>query len=299
MPCTSRLWASTPNLTKPNVHKRAFCMKKSCKRITGIAVLMIATQACGAGPENHASDGAIDLQKVAASAENTPAVTPEEIELARVDLPNGEYVGWYEPAPGLIVLGQSIRYPIAPVVLDSSLSPIEQYQKLAPGADVPKALIDAVEREKYYADEADRLGIDPTVSIETSSNGQGGQTDNAAGASVQKALPDDSACPWSWFQPAYCQPGVAWTELLSFKTGNSTIARNDEWNVHTAMCSYRGAVQYRVRWRTWYDWTTPVNVTRQTGEGWEWSHSGGLDFDFESLVHDATGDGFHHCGRGA
>ena len=291
------------------------------RRIGWIAALALCACSGGAGEDSSGEQpGPAGLERgasveTASDPQQARTVNLEEIEVARIDMENGLFVGWYEPAPGVVLVGGNIVYPHEPVILDPALSTVEQFRALAPEREVPAALLEAEALRQHFAQLAEESGVkqSPAVQIERVDGmglGDGLRFEtNVDGVGIQRqALPDDSACPWSWFEGAYCGICAApnhnscgdWKVRWSFRTGTSSFTREDTWWTRTAACSYRGAIHYRVRVQPWYSWSTVVDVIRQTGEGWWWSRDDfSIDFDVESRVDQADGDGYHHCGTGA
>jgi len=280
-----------------------------------VALVMCACSGASSQDSPPAPTGSEPTASLGAASESEPArvVGLDEIEVARVDLENGLFVGWYEPAPGVVLVGGNIRYPHQPVSLEPGLSALERFRALAPGREVPEALRAADARRTHYAELSKEKGRpqSPAVRVERVEEmglGEGSRPGAPVeGIGVQRqAVIDDSACPWSWFENAYC--GICrddanscgdWKVRWSFRTGTSIFTREDTWWAKVAACSYRGAIHYRVRVQPWYSWSTSVDVIRQTGEGWWWSKDElSIDFDVESRVDQADGDGYHHCGTG-
>ena len=197
---------------------------------------------------------------------------------------------------------QRVGVPSAVANLPVGVTAVEAYEMLRGESDAPAALIQAQLR-------VEQLGLDsrraadsqepaapreelvpalPDLGLEEYDvNGQLGV--------VRQGAIDDSACPSTWFQQTLCD---FWRwgrgNCALWRTGTGTYGNGDVNSVTTHACPYRGTVTHRLRQDTWGSWE---QVGLQTlAPGWystiyRWGTT--WDFDYESKVYDASGDGWH------
>lgn len=117
---------------------------------------------------------------------------------------------------------------------------------------------------------------------------------------------DDSACSASWFNyrcrsiSPYHYGRWDWQVFWNRRTGTSWFTRSNNEYTASAACSYRGTITYTLKYRLWLRWSTKGSWTVRTGH-FRWisiSKPRGRNFDIRSKVHNAVGNGYHHCGYG-
>jgi hypothetical protein len=220
------------------------------------------------------------------------------------EAPSGEFgrVYFVESDAGIAIFEtQRVGVPSAVASLPTRATALEAYEILKGDSDAPAALIQAQLR-------VDQLGLDPPrgadapeTSVREASTpalpdpGLEEYDVNGQLGVVRQGIVDDSACPATWFQEVLCdfwRWGRGTCELLRTDTG--TYRHDDVNNVWTHACPYRGTVTHRLRQDTWGSWEqvglftlTPgwYSTIRRSGSTW--------DFDYESKVYDASGDGWH------
>lgn len=239
-----------------------------------------------------------------------------ETLVAKVHLSDGQTLGWYEPEPGSLLVGRSFVLG-SEVPKDFSeaeaqaMPPSELYDLIVsrvPQEDSPEARAALVAAEARQAEVAEAM---KDVVRSTSEPDDQGPIVNEASDSLPSISPAssdvrqkklaavDDAWPWDQFKNLQaCWRGNSWGIEWSYSSGDNWFRRVDNYKVFVAAGSYSGTISYRVRKSTW-SWETPVSVSLSAGNGWEWSSTAGaFDFDVESTVSNAAGDGFHHCGHG-
>lgn len=263
-----------------------------------LLLLGLFSAGCQEAPDHRQTAGAPP------ALDESTVVAAEAVMVAKVDTKDGGYVAWYEPVPGLVVVGETGKYPNPPVIrqlreggIDGS--PENLFRKLAPNAPLPKSLTMALERRDQYLSLSESLGLSAAASVRTSQ--QPSETSEIAVASqaVQDPIADDSACPWSWFAPNQCFCWGEWCEQLGYQTGTTSFTRHDQNSFRSAACVYRGTIRYVTSYKTWWSWSTAVNAVVSAGwySTW-WRDNVSIDFDASSWVKEAEGDGYHHCGDG-
>jgi hypothetical protein len=287
-------------------------------RSASAAVACIGAVACGDADSLDPGVEHPDLGEQSAAAEDEaedswgPAIPVTDVAVAEIELTNGSTLGFYEIAPGVLLVGQSEDYANGPQTdydpADlENLTPTEFYQKLLPGEALPQTLIDAQARAIDLAARADEPGgiFDVRSQAPKPSDTQYEELNEfspqiiAPGVGqVKQAAVDDSAYPWSEYKTKIqCQP-LDWVVRWNHRTGDTSFTRVDNYLVDVGAGVYRGNVSYRVRVNTW-SWSTPVSVSLGAGQGWHFhKFQVGFDFAVESKVTDASGDGYHHCGSG-
>lgn len=249
------------------------------------------------------------IETAAEHSATNESVDATELLITEVKLSNGGRLGWYETAPGSLLIGRSFSVgkeqndDFSPTEVQG-LSPTELFDLIV--ARVPqtvsdgarKALVDAEARQAELTETMKNIPREPAES------GEGPPVENLPPSTtndvgVVRSAAIDDAWPWEQFQNLQsCWRGNAWKVNWSRITGDTWFRRTDNNRAAVAAGSYRGTISYKVRKNTW-SWETPVNVTLAAGQGWEWSNvAGAFDFDVESSVSNATGDGYHHCGAG-
>jgi hypothetical protein len=174
-----------------------------------------------------------DLGEQSAAAEDEaedswgPAIPVTDVAVAEIELTNGSTLGFYEIAPGVLLVGQSEDYANGPQTdydpADlENLTPTEFYQKLLPGEALPQTLIDAQARAIDLAARADEPGgiFDVRSQAPKPSDTQYEELNEfspqiiAPGVGqVKQAAVDDSAYPWSEYKTKIqCQP-LDWVDI--------------------------------------------------------------------------------------
>jgi hypothetical protein len=155
-------------------------------------------------------------------------------------------------------------------------------------------------RRDYYRELSKQLGLSAGAQVRTERQATG---DNAKApmtkANMALLSEDDSLCPWSWYLPNLCWCVGDWCAQHPYRTGVDNITKYDQNWIHTTVCSYRGTVRNLTSYRTWWSWTTAMDVYLVAGTYSWWYHDNSLlDFDACTRVEDADGDGYHQCGTG-
>ena len=230
--------------------------------------------------------------------------------LATIDLPDDGQVNLLRDADGLLVAHQTQRGTAKPALTraDMSQGPLETFQRLAPERAAPQALLDAqFEYEQRLAErprvtDAERIQrreallptSNPTIVENGADDSARFETSGEIGQLRQAAI-DDSKCPAEDFNAAHCESA---DKCLLFRTNDSKVARSDEHHVMSSACSYRGNIIHRMDIRHWSDWKILGRATLKPGwndafylyaDGWP------TDFDFEAIIQEAAGDGYHHA----
>jgi hypothetical protein len=83
-----------------------------------------------------------------------------------------------------------------------------------------------------------------------------------------------------------------------WKTNTGTYTNNDTNWVFTHACPYRGTITHRLRQNTWGSWNlVGLNTLAAGFYSTIWYSNNTFDFDYESKVYDADGDGWHHSAQ--
>jgi hypothetical protein len=246
------------------------------------------------------------------TAQSEDVIDAADVLVADLQLSNGQRLGWYEPADGSLLMGRSFALG-SEVPTDFSeseaaaLSPSELFDVIvsrvpqAVAAGAREALVAAEKRQAERTEELkgstrNSSEVDsqtPAVNTPPVTTAQAGDVREKESAAI------DDAWPWAQFKNLQsCWRGSSWGVEWSYASGDSKFTRVDNDRANVAAGCYLGSVSYRVRMNEW-SWSTPVAVTLHAGQGWEWVRTAGaFDFDVESYVHNAAGDGYHHCGHG-
>jgi hypothetical protein len=85
-----------------------------------------------------------------------------------------------------------------------------------------------------------------------------------------------------------------------WKTGSGSYSRYDINRANDTLWIYSGeSLYHRVRFRTWYDWSYPVDKMVPNWEFTSWGRvNWGTDFDVSSITNQADGDSYHWCSYG-
>lgn len=236
--------------------------------------------------------------------DETAISSAESVMLAKVDTSDGGYVAWYEPVPGVIVVGEMGKYPNLSVAdklgSDGGLgTPEDIYRALAPNSPIPDKMSKAMERRDYYGGLTASLGKSIAVRTEAAKKSTATSEVGVARQAAQDPIADDSACPWSWFYQARCGCIGSQCTVLAYQTGTTSFTYSDKNYFTSSACAYRGTVRLIGSYKTWWSWTRAYDVQVPTGWYYYWWHDNTMfDFDASSWVQEADGDGYHHCGTG-
>jgi hypothetical protein len=230
-------------------------------------------------------------------------VSPGVELLATLELEGGSQVTWVRDSEGLIV-GSQILDARAPALFtqdDLKLGPAETFRRLAPRQVVPARLLEAQRDQELRVARAPNLSTIAPVAraLEPSSViGEASQDDlfqaGPQNGLIQQAAIDDSKCPAETMF-VLCESS---DECRLWKTGDGKVARSDKHHVMSSACSYRGSITHRLDVRHWSDWKIVSRGTLPAGEristliyddGWP------TDFDFEAIIQNASGDGWHQA----
>lgn len=261
--------------------------------VIGFSFLGLSMAACnGAAPESM--EAAHEADHV--HAENLSEVTVENEEtlnpIARVDVKDVGSVRFYEPAPGVILIGSGGHADI-PLLLDmEGMSAIEKYEHLA-NSPAPQALIDAAARAERLANEA----------RESDASGEADMSSEAA--PMSSGSPDfHEKSHGTDFQDANCDlhnissadHRADWVSVTG--TGSFTWTKLD-W-VESAAQSRQGTIRFRARVKDCLlcSWGSYSSVNLSAGQGWMWSYSKGANFQFNAIVDQADGDHYDFCSEG-
>lgn len=224
-------------------------------------------------------------------------VPDRELHLvAQVERYNGNLVKFYEPQPGMLIISEEGIVPNLPLTAEydiASIAPVELYNFLAPNEPIPEKLLQAQqladELEIYFSKKemvppSEKYSLvednDVTLGFETLDD-------------KVKINAIDDKCPASWFKANFCG-GVCWL----YQTGTSWFQVNDVNYAFAAACSYRGTIRLTFKYRPWWTWYTQGSWWVAAGTyRWVYRYNGWIDFDFQSIVDQAGGDGYHHAGK--
>jgi hypothetical protein len=238
----------------------------------------------------------------------------QALPLYKLALPNGNSIEWYEILDGVAVAVESgsSASSIDPALKLRKMTATELFSALAPGSASPAELVQLDQRQLEMAPiyrslqaAADRYSnvrlsplhstvaeaVKPELPLSNLSAGEGvGQVQ--LGLSSAECFAQTIACSSS---------PVDWRVLQADRTANATINRSDTQSVVGIGCTQSGQVTYRVRYRTWFTWTTWFGYDVPAGAWvgpWHFFDNV-LDFDFESRLYNfEAGDKASQCAAG-
>ena len=260
-----------------------------------------------AAPVHAANDANLEELRLAAKAANrTQLVVAANANLV-AEAPAGAAgkVYFVESDAGIAMFeAQRVGDPSALAELPADLSALQAYQLLQPNGAVPEALSKAQLRvDQLKQNGVRRENTAPTVAAEPASEGVTDLVTNVATrgevAATRQAVIDDSLCPGTWFQTTQCDFWRTGKGTCSmWKTNTGTYKNYDTDWVYTNACSYRGNITHRLRQDTWGSWNLVGLWTVAPGYYSTITYSSNFwDFDYESKVYDADGDGWHHAAQ--
>jgi hypothetical protein len=234
--------------------------------------------------------------------------------VAEIDFPRGAKASFFEIEPGDVVYaisGPGMTEVPGRDLVGQRLTAQEVYERLS-GREAPQALLEADARAaelettmlrlpRPTADEGTALTRPRTLIADRAAS-------VAGVARTQEALRlYDCKEPWQdhdeWFNCTFCAANnelADWDFTWMWSTGSGSYSRYDINRAVDNLWLYSGASLYhRVRFRTWYSWTYPVDTHLPNWYYTSWGRvNWGTDFDVSSIVNDAAGDGYHWCAYG-
>jgi hypothetical protein len=266
------------------------------------ALETVASAAMPGAPEVLATEAEIDAAQLRNEKEGRLGLLiGKDVEvLATIDLPDVGQVNFLRDPGGMITVQQTHRVGALPPVTreDFERGLAKAFERLAPERVVPAALRErdlrhdkagleqaADPRKLDFAgpDVVDRPAELDTFTPSTTVEGQ-----------LQQAVVDDSKCPATKWSEKMCHSSSQ--VCLVQRTGDSKIPETDTKFMNFAVCSYRGNVTQRIDYRHWSDWSIHKRVTVAPGFNTEifgYNEGTPFDFDFEAIVQEAAGDGYH------
>ncbi|MFZ5897548.1 MAG: hypothetical protein ACOY0T_41245 [Myxococcota bacterium] len=235
--------------------------------------------------------------------------------LYQLALPNGNMMDWYEVLAGVPVAVEhgSNTSAIAPELRLKKLRPTELYAALAPGAELPTALVELDRRQLEMAPvyrqlmaAKERYGDVRLAPLQSSVGDVERQITPSEQVSADRVARSQSALTAQQCldkSPACSSNPISmkWRIIHADRTADSTISRSDVLSVFGVGCCQSGLITYRVRYRTWWSWTTWFSYDMPAGtwvEPWYLS-TDLLDFDFEGKLYNfQAGDKGSQCAAG-
>lgn len=209
---------------------------------------------------------------------------------------NGNIVEFYEPLEGMIFyseVGDADNRPLSEEIIVDGMQPVDLFKYLMPGTKPPQSLLNAQERAQKQIAQPKWIGRkeQPTGAVDMV------PLEDDAPAVQNKHSFTHSGCSVEICRKASSEFG-SWTVEWLYRTNTSYFTRNDNHQVVTVVCPYRGNVLMTQKLRPWWTWSTAGTWTVIQGTYRQFSNWNTIDFDFESRVSQAEGDGYHHCGSG-
>jgi hypothetical protein len=227
--------------------------------------------------------------------------------LATVFTGAGTRVDFLEPVPGEGILvtesgPANVEEVSLPLARAQSNDLMAAYRAIDPEGVIPQALIDAVERNKQRVAErplrtplsdVDQVRapeselLPPSVESRTSA-----VTTGTEGGNGCKSTTVDFECNYN----------DSWSVCLKNQFSDHWFTRVDNESVREKICVFTSQyVQWQVKVRPWYDWTTFGDFTVTSGKWrriWAWSDNIINDFDYHSNVFNVVPDGYHRGASG-
>jgi hypothetical protein len=213
--------------------------------------------------------------------------------LASYALPGGGELEIFEPSPGDFIIGQRIPADAVAPALDGPASTLSQlYSRHFPGRAVPVELREAELRQARF--EAESAQLEPILERLEALPLLSGDRDEGSRARAAEAPRNVSD-----FKNRRCMDAsssyVSFSYCRTEKTNDGSVYEDDVNGVYTAARPYRGNITLRLRYRPRWSWETQFSRTVSQGETYHAVRSNSSrDFDIESKVGDAAGDGYHH-----
>jgi hypothetical protein len=236
--------------------------------------------------------------------------------LYQLDLPNGNSVQWYEVLAGIPVAVEfgSSASGLTPDLKLRKLSATELFVALAPGVAPPAELVELDQRQREMAPIYRRLTAAAArytdVALTPIESTLGEPARNALppsaqsseqGVAQQKLALTAEQCLSKSFACGAFPLSMAWRIEQRDRTADCTISRSDVLSVFGVGCCQTGQITYRVRYRTWFSWTTWFAYDMAAGQWVEpwYLPSDLLDFDFEGRLYNfQAGDKGSQCAAG-
>jgi hypothetical protein len=269
-----------------------------------------------------AASSAVPAAAPAPASSAAPTLTPAQPvqllkdapTLARIEFPEGNVVT-FKQIGSLVLIGESGSAPNPPRYhqADPNERPTDAFRRLAPGTEVPPALLDA-ERAAHVTAQS---GQQPQVTVEKG-HFEGSQPDETNQAPLSSALQDPGgSCSSSWFNSAVCgfpsgpsgqgPPKDIW-RLYDWWNGAYENA-NASWGYHAACADIGdillsvnvanvGSYQQTIFQGDWYYWSWWAGNQCFT-TCYFWSCFTGCENNVvyaTSNILNATNKRFHYCG---
>ncbi|MFZ5897549.1 MAG: hypothetical protein ACOY0T_41250 [Myxococcota bacterium] len=233
----------------------------------------------------------------------------------QLNLASGNRVDFYEVLDGVPVVVEfgSAASSFTKELLQQKPSMSELFSILAPNRAVPSELVQLDARKQEMAPVYERLTaaaeryrnvalapLASTVSDAVPQSAPLKQPGSESVGRVQFALTSTECFNKTW--ACTDAPGFDWRVAQSDRTSDSTISRSDTQSVVGIGCALSGLITYRVRYRTWWSWTTWFAYDMSAGQftqPWHyWDNV--LDFDFEGKLYNfQSGDKGAQCAAGS
>jgi len=228
--------------------------------------------------------------------------------LAHVETSAGTRVSFYEPIPGYgILVTETANNEVEPVykrLSSAGYTPLESFAELVPDQPLPETLSAAQSRyEELMArgvseakSLAERERLLPTSSREVPVFRQPAQ---APGLHTQAFTGVQNGCTLQQMQ-SFCTGSSSWFVCNLNMRNNSSYQRDDSITYSEEVCVFTSSwVRWRVKFRTWWSWSTYGDFTVLGGTMRYVNNDGIFDFDVSSEVYDVVPDGYHQVASGA
>lgn len=272
--------------------------------------LLMMTGACAIGsPES--SPGEPDASPASPSAETkgvtiTNEETGEEVlPLETLTFEGGSQVAFFEPTAGDLFVAtfgpNGAPPPIDKDLEGEELLPVDLYERLS-GKQAPLRLLDAQARALEL--EAVQGPARGDSRVQSSSQRPEARTEGGEDVRPKTSEAQLFDCKGTfsydeWFNCNYCQGVGDFDYTWMWSTGNGSFQRNDVRTYWTTVSVYAGTpLNFRIRHRPWYSWSTRVSVNVAAGYYYAGSARNSTDYDLEVKTSDASGSSYHWCSNG-
>ncbi len=273
--------------------------------------LLIMTGACAVGsPESSPGEPAASPASLSAETKGvtiTNEETGEEIlPLETLSFEGGSQVAFFEPTAGDLFVAafgpNGAPPPIDKDLEGEELLPVDLYERLS-GKQAPLTLLDAqaraleLEAVQGPARGDSRVQSSPQQPPDTRT--EGGE-DVRPKASEARLFDCQGAFSYDeWFNCNFCSGVGEFDYTWMWSTGDGSFQKNDIETYWSTVSVHGGTpLNFRIRHRPWYSWTTHVSINVAPGYFYRASFRNASDYDIEVKTINATGSFYHWCSNG-